>query len=105
MNIIPAGHAGIVVFNVFPVRPDNQQALVDCIRGGGDVSGIPGLLGMRLLRSLDGTQVINHMHWASEAAFRTATAGDPRIGATMSRVHDLVEGTGPYRYEVAAVLK
>ena len=105
MNIIPAGGAGIVVFNVFPVRPDNQQALVDRIRGAGDVSDIPGLLGMRLLRGLDGTQVINHMRWESRAAFETANGGDPRIATAMKRVHELIEGTGPYRYEVAAVLK
>ena len=58
-----------------------------------------------VLRSKDGTQVINAMHWDSEAALRTATRSDPRIVRTMRKVTALVEGRGPAVYEVAAVLK
>jgi heme-degrading monooxygenase HmoA len=105
VNIIPAGESGILVFNIFTVRPENQQALIDCIRDGGDAAGIPGLLGMRLLRSLDGTQVINHMQWESEAAMRAATSTHPVIAAIRERVGELVESASPNRYEVAAVLK
>ncbi|MBO0852834.1 MAG: antibiotic biosynthesis monooxygenase [Nocardia sp.] len=97
--------AGVTVFNVFTVRPDNQQALIDSITANGDVSDIPGLLGMRLLRSADGTQVVNHMRWDSAQSMQAAMRDDPRIAATKNRVGQLIEGASPVRYEVAAVLK
>jgi heme-degrading monooxygenase HmoA len=101
MNIIPnPDEAGLLAVNVFTVRPENQQALIDCIRSAGDPADVPGLRSMHLLRSHDGTRVINHMHWASEEAFAAATAGDPVIAATRERVGELVEGARPDRYEV-----
>src|SRR5262245_35559833 len=105
MNIVPAaGAQGLLAINVFQVRPENQQALVDCIRTAGDPAAIPGLLSMHLLRSLDGTQVINHMHWQSKEAFDTATKDNPVIAATMERVGRLIESAGPNLYEVIDVL-
>lgn len=53
---------------------------------------------MHLLRSLDGTQVINHM--SDEEAFRRAVRDDPVIAATRERVGRLIEGAGPNLYEV-----
>ena len=103
MNIIENKDC-VQVVNVFTVRPDNQQALVDCIRGAGDPAAIPGLLSMHLLRSLDGTQVINQMRWASRAAFDDATAHDPVIVATKAKVGRLIEGAGPTRYEVITLV-
>ncbi|GAB2568011.1 antibiotic biosynthesis monooxygenase family protein [Nocardia heshunensis] len=105
MNVIPTGETGIVVFNVFTVRPGNQQALIDCITADADISDIPGLLGMRLLRSIDGTHVINHMCWESEEAMHDALNNDPRIADTRRRVGQLIEGAQPIRCEVAAILK
>ena len=97
MNIIPLPDQSVLVFNVFALRPENQQALVDCIRGAGNPAGIPGLRSQRLLRSLDGTQVVNHMHWDSEAAFRENA---PSMAGTRKRVHELIEGGGPQRFEI-----
>jgi heme-degrading monooxygenase HmoA len=91
---------GLFAINVFTVRPENQQPLIDCIRAAGDPAGIPGLLSLRLLRSLDGTQVINHMHWTDEESFRRATRDNPVIAATRERVGRLIEGAGPNLYEV-----
>jgi heme-degrading monooxygenase HmoA len=53
-----------------------------------------------LLRSLDGTQVINHMHWTSEEAFKRATSGNAMIAAIREQVGRLIEGAGPNLYEV-----
>lgn len=105
MNTIHADESGVLIVNVFTVRPESQQALIDCIADNGDASGIPGLLGMRLLRSVDGTQVINYMRWDSEESMRAALRNDPRIAATRHRVGQLIEGAKPVRYEIAAVLK
>jgi heme-degrading monooxygenase HmoA len=100
MNIIPLADQSVLVFNVFAVSPENQQALVDRIRSAGNPAEIPGLRAQHLLRSVDGTQVMNHMHWDSEAAFRKAAATSPVLTATRTRVHELIEGTGPQRFEL-----
>jgi hypothetical protein len=47
---------------------------------------LPGTVSMRLLRSNDGTQVINHMHWENEKAFKQATANNPAIVDARQRV-------------------
>jgi heme-degrading monooxygenase HmoA len=102
MNIIPLDGHGVLVFNVFTVRPENQQELVDCIRNAGNPVEIPGLRSQRVLRSLDGTQVVNHMHWDSEEDFRERTASVPLLAATRNRVHELIEGAGPQRFEIVS---
>ena len=102
MNIIALDGDGVLVFNVFTVRPANQQALVDCIRDAANPADIPGLRSQRVLRSVDGTQVINHMHWDSEAAFRASAAASPVLAATRKRVHELIEGDGPNRFDVVS---
>jgi heme-degrading monooxygenase HmoA len=100
MNIIPLDGHGVLVFNVFTVRPENQDALVDCIRTAGNPAEIPGLRSQRVLRSLDGTQVVNHMHWDSEEAFRQGSATIPLLATTRNKVHELIEGSGPQRFEI-----
>jgi heme-degrading monooxygenase HmoA len=104
MNLLTTAGQGLVAVNVFTVPPDNQQEVIDCIRDAGDAATIPGLLSMHLLRSLDGTQVINHMHWESREAFEAATRDNPVIAATRDRVRRLRHGTKPNRYEVIDVL-
>ncbi|MEV4057546.1 antibiotic biosynthesis monooxygenase family protein [Amycolatopsis sp. NPDC049688] len=102
MNIIPAAD-GLLAVNVFTVRPENQQALIDCIREAADPAELPGLLSMHLLRSHDGTRVINQMRWTDQAALRAATRGNAAITAAVRRVGELVEGAGPDHYDVIAV--
>jgi heme-degrading monooxygenase HmoA len=61
---------------------------------------MPGLRSIQLLRGLDGTKVISHMRWDSQAAFRQATINNPRIAATMQHVAELIEAAEPGLYEV-----
>lgn len=104
MIIIPAAdQADFFAINVFQVRPENQLRLIDCIRGAGDPAGIPGLLSMHLLRSKDGTQVTNHMHWASREAFKRASAENPVIDATKTAIRQFIEGDGPRPHEVIEI--
>lgn len=100
MNVIPLVGQGVLAFNVFTVRPENQQALVDRIRDAGNVADIPGLRSQRVLRSLDGTQVVSHMHWDSEEAFRRSATTSPSLADTRNRVHELIDGDGPRRFEI-----
>lgn len=55
---------------------------------------------MHLLRSKDGTQVINHMHWANKEALKQATAQNPVIKSTKTAIRQFIEGTGPRPHEV-----
>lgn len=102
MNVIDTGR-GVLVFNVFRVRPENQRALADTIRTAGDPGELPGLLSMNVLRSEDGTHVINQMYWESRAAFDHAVTTSPAIAATRRAVCTLIEGTGPLAYEIFPV--
>jgi heme-degrading monooxygenase HmoA len=102
--IVPsAGQPDVFAINVFRVRPDNQQPLIDCIRDAGDPADIPGLLSMYLLCSKDGTQVTNFTHWASKEALRAATAENPVIKATKTAIRQFIEGTGPQPHKVVEV--
>ncbi|GAA4635388.1 hypothetical protein GCM10023196_080670 [Actinoallomurus vinaceus] len=104
MNIVPMpDQGGVLALNVFTVRPADQQSLIDCIRDAGDPADVPGLLSMHLLRSLDGTQVINFMCWTSEDALKRATADHPVIKETRKRVSGLVQRAAPNLYEIISV--
>jgi heme-degrading monooxygenase HmoA len=100
MNFLSHDDGSLHALNVFTVRPENQQAVIDAIRAAGHVEDVPGLRSIHLLRSHDGTRVINHMHWESPEAFEAATAGNAVIAATRRAVMDLVEGARPDRYDV-----
>jgi heme-degrading monooxygenase HmoA len=61
--------------NVFTVEPENQQKLVDVLKGGTDefFSKAPGFISSSVLKSKDGLRVINYSQWKSAkevAAFR-----------------------------------
>jgi heme-degrading monooxygenase HmoA len=67
-----------------------RQLVVDTIRSAGDPAQVPGLRSINLLRSLDGTQVINHMHWNSKQAYEDARAL-PVVTNTRAAVLRLIE--------------
>lgn len=100
MNLIPTQNQGLFVLIVLTVRPENQQALIDTIRWAGDPAQVPGLYSINLLRSLDGKQVINHMHWASKEAYEEARAHFPVIKNTRAEVQQLIENAATNIYEV-----
>jgi heme-degrading monooxygenase HmoA len=102
MNIVSVEGRGVFVINIFPVRPENQDALVACMRSGVSTS-MPGLVSAKLLKSRDGKKVINHILWESREAFMQAMTQNPEIAATRQRVHELIEGPGPDEYEIIDV--
>lgn len=103
MNLIPTENQGVFVLIALTVRPESQQALIDTIRSAGDPAQIPGLRSINLLRSLDGTQVINHMHWASKEAFEDARAHLTMIENTRTEVQRLIEDSATNIYEVVSL--
>jgi heme-degrading monooxygenase HmoA len=77
--------------------------MIDCVANAGDATTIPGLLSMHLLRSKDGTQVTNDMHWSSREAFDQATANNPVIHATRTAIRPYIDGNGPRPHEVIEI--
>ena len=76
--------------NVFTVEPENQQKLVDMLKGGTDefFSKAPGFISSSVLTSKDGRRVINYSQWKSAkdvAAFRQ----DPYFGPYIQRLKAL----------------
>nr|AGI62222.1 monooxygenase-like protein [uncultured bacterium] len=102
MGDIPQSERGVMGINVFTIEPENQEPLIECMRGLGRREDIPGLLGLRLLRSVDGKRMINYMHWESEEAFHAAAA-DPTVAATIQRAGELVGEGQPGLFEVVYV--
>lgn len=103
MDLIPTENQGLFVLIVLTVRPGNQQALIDTIRSAGDPATVPGLHSINLLRSIDGTQVINHMHWASKEAYEEARTHLPMIKNTRAEVQRLIENAATNIYEVVGL--
>jgi Antibiotic biosynthesis monooxygenase len=61
MPQIKANSGTITQINVFTVKPENQQALIDLlIEAANSVRGIPGWKSASIHRSLDGTAVVNY---------------------------------------------
>jgi len=102
--IIPsAEQPDFFAVNVFRVRPETQQQMIDRIRHAGDPADLDGLLSMHLLRSKDGTHVINHMHWASREQFKRAGSNASVIESTRLAIRRFIEGDGPVPYQVIEV--
>jgi hypothetical protein len=103
VNFIPTESQGVFVLIALTVRPENQQALIDTIRSAGDPAQIPELRSVNLLRSLDGTQVINNMHWVSEQAYEDARTHLPVIKNTRAEVQRLIEDSTTNLYEAVSL--
>src|ERR1700760_1850966 len=59
----------VFVLIALPGRPENQQTVIDTVLSAGDPADVPGLRSVELFRSLDGTRVVNQMHWDSRQAY------------------------------------
>ncbi|QBD82902.1 antibiotic biosynthesis monooxygenase [Ktedonosporobacter rubrisoli] len=90
----------VALINVFETQPEQQQELIDrwlsYFEQGKEA---PGLIGVALHRSKDGTRVINYAQWRSEADFdhfrkeHLRPIDGPGPAASASRVD-------PHLYEV-----
>jgi len=62
----------ITLINVFETTPEQQQALIDqwtCFTE--EIKDEPGVIGIALHKSTDGTRMINDAQWKSQADFDT----------------------------------
>lgn len=64
---------GVHGINIVAVRPENHEKVIEALRGMGPIAEVPGLLSMRVYRSVDGGRLLNHMLWDSPEAFAAAS--------------------------------
>ena len=86
MVTIRKGRDVLTLVNVFTVRPENQQKLVDMLVEATDktMKKLPGFLSASIHRSLDGTRVVNYAQWRSKTDFdamRQNPAAQPHMAA------------------------
>jgi len=86
MVTIRKGRDVLTLVNVFTVRPENQQKLVDLLVEATDktMRKLPGFLSASIHRSLDGTKVVNYAQWRSKTDFdamRQNPAAQPHMAA------------------------
>lgn len=66
MTTIDKNNKILTLINVFTVKPDDQQKLVDLlIQATGTVKNITGFISSSLHRSIDGTKVTMYAQWRS----------------------------------------
>ena len=62
----------VTLINVFETTPKPQQALIDqWTRTTSEIQEEPGVIGIALHKSTDGTRMINYGQWRSQADFDT----------------------------------
>ena len=86
MVAIRKGRDVLTLVNVFSVRPENQQKLVDMLVEATDetMKKMPGFVSASIHRSLDGTKVVNYAQWRSKTDFdamRQNPAAQPHMAA------------------------
>jgi quinol monooxygenase YgiN len=71
MATIGKGRDVMTLINVFTVKPEKQQALVDLLIEATDrtMKKQPGFVSATIHRSLDGTKVVNYAQWRSKGDF------------------------------------
>ncbi|QIN81762.1 antibiotic biosynthesis monooxygenase [Rubrobacter tropicus] len=94
----------VTLINVFTVRPEDQQPLLDLLVEATEsvMNRRPGFVSANLHKSFDGTRVVNYAQWRSKEAFE-AMLEDPAAVGHMRQAAGLAESFEPHLYEVAYV--
>ena len=89
--------------NVFTVRPENQQRLVDVLAEAAEtMKTIHGYVSSNLHKSLDGKKVVNYVQWESAEDFE-AMLGNSAARPHMDEAAGISEKYEPDLYKVAFV--
>lgn len=96
------------MINLFTVEPGDQAELVRLEVEGmsGIAATMPGFVRGSIHRSLDGTRLVNYLHWADDDAWRNAhemLSGNAKYQEHMSNVRRIATAD-PHAYEVVAVV-
>ncbi|HEV7475981.1 MAG TPA: antibiotic biosynthesis monooxygenase family protein [Pyrinomonadaceae bacterium] len=71
MTTISKGNKVVTLINVFTVKPENQQPLVDLLVEATEktMQHLPGFVSANIHKSFDGTRVVNYAQWRSREDF------------------------------------
>lgn len=93
----------VTLVNVFTVKPENQQRLVDVLaEAAATMKRIHGYVSSNLHESLDGTKVANYVQWESVQDFQ-AMLENPEAAPHMQEAARIAVKYEPDLYEVSIV--
>src|SRR5438876_6855219 len=101
MATITSEHKILTLINVFTVRPENQQRLVDILLEADTsvIKKLPGYISASIHRSIDGTRVTNYAQWES-AETVDAMLKNPVAMPHLKAIREIAEEMNLGRYEV-----
>ena len=104
MTTIATERKILTLINVFTVRPEKQQQLINVLVEAGEsvMKTLPGFISANLHRSLDGTKVTNYAQWESREAWE-AMLHNPLAIPHLHACTELAEKAEPYLYEVVYI--
>jgi len=94
----------VTLINVFTVRPEQQQRLVDVLVEATEavMKYQPCYVSANIHKSLDGTRVTNYAQWRSREAFE-AMLKDSEANVHMKEAARIAERFEPHLYDVSFV--
>lgn len=104
MTTISTEQDVVTLVNVFTVRPEDQQRLVDVLaEAAATMKTIHGYISSNLHKSLDGTKVTNYVQWESVEDFETMLENPGAAAPHMREAAGIAEKYEPDLYEVVFV--
>ena len=91
----------VTLVNVFTVKPENQQPLIDALIEATEtvISKLPGYVSANFHRSLDGTRVVTYAQWRTREDFE-AMLQNPGAQQHLQLTAELATSFEPHLYEV-----
>jgi quinol monooxygenase YgiN len=101
MATITSGRKILTLINVFTVKPEHQQQLVDVLVEADTsiIKKIPGYISASIHRSIDGTRVTNYAQWESVEALE-AMLKKPEAMPHLQVIREIAQEMNLGRYEV-----
>lgn len=102
---IQQGSSTLTLVNVFHVKPENQQALIDVLVEASEraMRRMPGFMSANIHKSHDGKRVVNYAQWRSRADFE-AMLKNAEAQPHMQRAAQLADSYDPILCEVVAAV-
>lgn len=92
------------LINVFTVKPEDQQSLVDVLaEAAPTMKRIHGYVSSNVHKSLDGTKVTNYVQWESVEDFEAMLENPGPAAQHMREAARIAEKYEPHLYEVSFV--
>ena len=101
MVTITTDNQVLTLINVFTVKPEHQQQLIDILIEADQaiMKRLPGYVSASIHRSLDGTKVTNYARWSNAEALE-AMLHNPEAIPHLQALRQIAEKVEPSRYEV-----